>query len=859
MLPPGLTITNAVLFTLILTPLAASAVVSPGRGIPETLAEDRAANIRDLRYELAFRIPESKMQPLHGTETVRFELRAPRRVVLDFEQKRERILSVQAGGKAVPFDFLDGHIIIPADATRAGENAIRIEFRPGDESLNRNDDFLYTLFVPARAHYAFPCFDQPSLKARYSLSLDIPAAWQVTANGAETGRETANGRSVVRFAETQPLPTYLFAFAAGRFQVETAERNGRTFRMFHRETDSEKVARNREAIFDLHARALAWLEDYTGIPYPWGKFDFVLIPSFQFGGMEHAGAILYNASSLMLDRSATQTQLLGRASVIAHETSHMWFGDLVTMRWFNDVWMKEVMANFMAAKIVNPSFPGINHDLRFLLAHYPAAYDVDRTGGTNPIRQQLGNLNEAGSLYGPIIYDKAPVVMRQLEMIAGERGFRDGLRDYLKRYAFGNATWLDLVNILEARNPGQVANWSHAWVEERGRPEITTTLTLGSGGTISNLSLSQRDPLGRGTLWPQRLKVTVGFRGRVDQYEISMNGAVAKIAEARAKARPLYVIPNGGGLGYGLFRLDAATLRYLLDHMEEISDPLTRGSAWVDVWENLLEKRVRPEELLGLAERALPAETDEQNTQRILSYVVRAYWNEIPPAERTARAPGLELLLKNGLAGAGTASRKSAWFNAFRDVALTREGLNWLERVWHRDEKVEGMTFAETDEIDMALNLAVREVPGWQRILMEERDRIQNPDRKARFEFVMPALSADPAVREQAFARLRDINNRRHEPWVLESLRYLNHPLRETQARAFIRPALELLPEIQRTGDIFFPQRWMDAALSGHRSPEAAATVRQYLASHPELTKRLRWVVLVAADDLFRAAATGSK
>ena len=125
------------------------------------------------------------------------------------------------------------------------------------------------------------------------------------------------------------------------------------------------------------------MEQYTGIPYAFGKFDFVLIPAFQFGGMEHAGKILYNASGLMLDESATQNQQLGRASVIAHETAHMWFGDLVTMRWFNDVWMKEVFANFMAAKIVNPSFPEVNHELRFLLSHYPAAYEVDRTPGTN--------------------------------------------------------------------------------------------------------------------------------------------------------------------------------------------------------------------------------------------------------------------------------------------------------------------------------------------------------------------------------------------------------------------------------------------------------------------------------------------
>jgi len=833
--------------------LAVAAAGSPGRGVPEKLAEDRAAGIRLLRYELRFRIPESKTEAVRGTETVRFELRSAQPVVLDFEQKRDRILSLQAGRHPVDFGFVNGHIVIPASATRPGDNAIAIEFLAGDESLNRNDDYLYTLFVPARARYAFPCFDQPSLKARYSLTLDIPAAWQVTANGAETGRETAHGRSVVRFAETPPLPTYLFAFVAGKFLVETAVRNGRTFRMFHRETDAAKVARNRDALFDLHARALAWLEQYTGIPYPWGKFDFVLIPSFQFGGMEHAGAILYNASSLMLDPSATQNQFLNRASVISHETSHMWFGDLVTMRWFNDVWMKEVMANFLAAKIVNPSFPDINHDLRFLLTHYPAAYDVDRTAGSNPIRQNLDNLDDAGSLYGNIIYDKAPIVMRQLEMITGETGFRDGMREYLKRYAFGNATWLDLVRILEARNPGKVAGWSRAWVEQRGRPDITSEARAGS------LSLRQQDPLGRNVQWPQRLRVTVGFPGEPEKFEVALNGPVTRVEMTKGRPAPLYVIPNGGGLGYGLFELDSATLRYLLGHIEEISDPLTRASAWIDLWENLLEARIDPGEFLDAAVRALPRETDEQNTQRILAYLLRAFWHEIPPGQRTARAPQLEAFLRRGLAGARTASLKSAWFSTFRDAVLTPDGLAWLERVWRREEKIEGLTFAENDEIDMAFNLALREVPGWRQILETQRDRTQNPDRKARFEFVMPALSADPAVREQAFARFRDLGNRRHEPWVLESLRYLNHPLRAPGSRRFIAPALELLPEIQRTGDIFFPKRWADSTLDGHRSPEAAAIVRNYLAAHPELPQRLRWVVLSAADDLFRTAAQAGR
>jgi aminopeptidase N len=154
----------------------------------------------------------------------------------------------------------------------------------------------------------------------------------------------------------------------------------------------------------------------------------------------------------------------------------------------------------------------------------------------------------------------------------------------------------------------------------------------------------------------------------------------------------------------------------------------------------------------------------------------------------------------------------------------------------------------------MAMELAVREVPNWKEILDAQLARTQNPDRKARFAFVMPALSADPSVRESAFARFASLDNRRREPWVLDSAAYLNHPLRAVHAQRFVRPALELLAEIRRTGDIFFPQRWMDAALAGHRSSEVAATVRSFLAENPQYPERLRWTILSSADELFRAA-----
>ena len=860
---PSTSIVARMVGALVAMMVVAAADPPIGPGVSEALARERAEHVRNVRYELAFTIPANRQTPVIGRAVIRVTLDGSRRLVLDFEQPRDHVQSVRVHGKDIGFSFDSGHLVVPATELRAGENELEIRFVAGDEALNRNDDFLYTLHVPARARYTFPCFDQPDIKARYSLRLLIPDGWKVVANGADTetremvpGGAPGSWNDVVQFFETEPLPTYLFAFVAGKFSIETATRDGRVFHLLHRETDAAKVARNRDALFDLHAAALAWLENYTGIKYPFGKFDFVLVPSFQFGGMEHPGAILYNATGMMLDESATQNQLLERASTIAHETAHMWFGDLVTMRWFNDVWMKEVFANFMAAKIVNPSFPQVNHPLRFLLSNYPSAYQVDRTAGANPIRQTLANLTEAGQLYGPIIYQKAPVVMRQLELIVGETTFRDGLRDYLKRYSFGNATWTDLIRILDARTPVNLVAWSHAWVEERGRPSLSTTLRLDTANRISALTIAQSDPMaGRNLVWPQRLTVTLGYQDGLRHLPAYLEGRQVTVAGAAGLPRPLFVLSNGGGLGYGLFVLDDDSRKYLLDHVQEVPDPLTRGAAWVTLWDNLLESRVTPAEFSAAAMRAVPLENDEQNVQRILSYLVRTFWRFLPTGERSARSVDLEAMLRSGLDRAATASQKAAWFNAFRDTVLTRDGLAWLERVWRREERVPGLPLAESDEITMAEELAVREVPDTQAILQTQLERTENPDRKARFAFVMPALSTDGSVREQAFERFRSVDNRRREPWVQESLQYLNHPLREPDSNRFVTPALELLREIQRTGDIFFPTRWTESTLGGHRSPEAASAVRAFLAKETDYPERLRWVLLTAADELLRSAA----
>jgi aminopeptidase N len=840
---------------LVATGGCADAGPDTGPGVPLALAQYRHRSIADLRYALAFDIPEQADRPIRGSMTATFTLREPAPVVFDFAAPAEAVHRVIVDGSEVALEVGNGHLVLPSNATTAGANSVRIDFTAGDGPLNRNPDFLYTLFVPDRARTAFPCFDQPDLKARYTLQLTVPAGWAAVANGPLVQVDSTGTSTTYRFDETAPLSTYLFAFAAGRFTAEEAVRDGRTMHLYHRETDRERVARNRDAIFDLHAQAIRWLEEYTGIPYPFAKFDFVAIPAFQYGGMEHAGAILYRAGSLFLDESPTQNQLLGRASMIAHETSHMWFGDLVTMRWFNDVWMKEVFANFMAAKIVNPAFPDIDHLLRFYLAHYPAAYGIDRTAGANPIRQDLENLQEAGTLYGAIIYQKAPIVMRQLERLLGDSTLRDGLREYLTAAPYGNADWNDLIDVLDRRTTEDLRQWSRVWVEQAGRPEVRVVLDLEPGGTIGRLTLRQEDPVGRGLIWDQALEVVLGYPDSLLALPVRLDAVRVDAGEAAGRAVPLFALPGGGGLGYAGFHLDPPSREYLSKHVADIGTPAVRAVAWMTLWEGVLDREIAPMPFASLALMAVPQEPDEQNVQLVLGLLEELYWRFLPDSARSALAPRLETMLWEELARAPGSSRKAVLFNAYVNVALSDTALARLERLWCRSLVIEGLPMSESRMTSLAEALAVRGVDGSEEILAEQLRRVDNADRHARFAFVIPALSRDVAVRDSVFESFRDPTNREHEPWVLSALSFINHPLRAPLAERHVREGLDLLEEIQRTGDIFFPLAWLNALLDGHASAGAADTIRQFLDEHPDYPPRLRAKVLQAADGLFRAAA----
>jgi aminopeptidase N len=827
-------------------------VEHPERGVSQQLAELRSNSISDVEYEITFDVPGAAEASVSGEVTIRFELTAPlQNLVFDFRAPRSHTHAVLVNGSETTYTVTGDHILVPADKLREGRHAVKISFRSTDAALNRQADFMYTLFVPDRAATAFPLFDQPDIKARYRLTLTVPSSWQALANGELLSRTAVvggQGTDRLEFAETLPISSYLFAFAAGDLQIAVAERDGRQYRLFHRETDSLSLARNSDVIFDLHAASMAWLEQYTGIGYPFGKFDFFAIPAFQFGGMEHPGAIWYRAESLFLDPGATRNQELGRASLIAHETAHMWFGDLVTMRWFNDVWMKEVFANFMAAKIAGPAFPDLDLRLRFFLAHHPAAYDVDRTAGANPIRQRLDNLIDAGSLYGAIIYQKAPVVMQQLELMMGEGPLQQGLQRYLQEFSFGNADWQDLITILDPLTGTDLQAWSQTWVDEPGRPRLTANWSQG------RLELTQSDDrVGRHLRWqqPVALALAYGDQLAIQHLVLSSDAVSVDLADMR---QPDFILPGMDGVSYARFELDDRSRAALLESIHTLSAALHRAVSWQHLWEELLEGRLHGSGLIDTLLVAVETERDPQVAQQVLGLLRAVWWRYLSPEQRQVYAPGLESVLWQALSDASTAGEKGAYFSALVALTQTDEGLATLLRIWQTEQRVEGLPLQEQQFINLAEMLALRDHPRAEDILDEQRARITNPDRLARFDFVRSALSADPEIRSAKFLSFGEHENRRQESWVLDSARLIHHPLRAQSAESLILPGLEMLEDIKATGDIFFPLRWLNAVLDGHRSLTAAHVVTEFAEQRQDMEAKLRDKLLQAADGLIRAA-----
>jgi aminopeptidase N len=818
--------------------------------VSRSLADYRAAHISNIQYTLNLNIPADKATNIIAEETLTFNYKQSiEPLQLDFKEDPKRIKSITINGKAIDVIHAKEHLLLDPKYLTGGKNTIQISFLAGNGALNRNDDYLYALFVPDRARTVFPCFDQPNLKATFALTLQIPSAWKALSNGAIQDSTVNPTNKTYHFKTSDTLSTYLFSFTAGKYTSVQQSIGKLNPDFLYRETDPVKIKLSTDAIFKAHADAVNFLESWTQMPFPFQKMGFVAIPDFQFGGMEHPGEVQYKASGLFLDASATQEQVIARLNLISHETSHMWFGDLVTMDWFNDVWMKEVFANFMADKVTGSLMGEETFNLKFLTDHFPAAYGIDRTPGGNPIRQNLDNLKDAGSLYGNIIYHKAPIMMRQLELLMGKENFQNGVREYLKTYAYHNATWPDLIKILSKYTTEDLNAWNNTWVNQPGRPVFNFSL-VSKNGKIKRFLLIQHAEHGAPRTWPQSFEVTLFFSGSTKEIKVSMTKGVFDFKETEGMKRPNFVLFNSGGEGYGLFPTDAD----MYNNIADMPSALQRTSAYISLYENMLAGRyIKPEALLNLYIHALSTEKEEMSLRQNAGYISSIYWQFINPQTRLKVNQDLENSLWQAMQQQTAANNKKILFSTYQSIYFSAAARNTIYNVWKDKQQPAGVKLSEEDYTGMAFSLALRNDVDTT-ILTQQYARITNPDRQKRFEFIRPALSPDVKVRDKFFASLSDLKNRAKEANVLTALNYLHHPLRQATSVKYLAKSLDMLETIQSTGDIFFPQSWLSSTFGSYQSAEAAHIVTEFLAAHPNYNEKLKAKIQQSTDNLMRAS-----
>ena len=846
-------------------PLAAQAaapsmaeMMSPG--VSAALARHRAATLRDVRYRLELDVTRDSTASGRVAASFTRDAHAGD-LVVDF--RGPSLGTVTANGRAVADrEWRNGHLRIPARHLRAGENTVTAEFTAriaasGASIIRFKDDadgstYLYTLLVPADANQLFPCFDQPDLKARFTVGITAPREWQVLANGAATGVEPAGQARRWSFAETDPISTYLAAFAAGPWKVWRPESAGGVG-LFARASRAAEV--EADTLIAVNRRAVAWLERYFGVPYPFDKFDMLLAPAFPFGGMEHVGAIFYNENQFIFREAPTLGQQIGRKSTIYHEVAHQWFGDLVTMRWFDDLWLKEGFSTYMAARMQDELDPESEAWKTFYLRNKPLAYGTDQTSGTTPVWQDLPNLDLAKSNYGPIVYNKAPSIIKQLNFLVGDSAFQAGLTRFLTRHAYGNATWRDLLDALEETSGTSLDAFGEQYIQRAGMPVVQPRMEI-VDGRITGLTLHQRparalagDP---GGWWPGRVLVRLAYHDEEDRViPVTFTGEVTRVAEAEGLPAPDYVWSNEGDYGYGLFLLDSTSASYVAENIGREEDGLRRAMLWGALWDEVREGRMDPAAFARTAMRDLPGERDEQ----IAGLNMGRAWTALStylPEDRAAPLMGdwERLLLARSEDGSLTYGARKASLDMLAGTARTAFGRGLLLEFLAETRTFEGAAIKQPTRWSMVERLIALGEPGPQALIDAEAARDTTPESPRRA-FIAAAGIPTAEAKAAYFARFLD-DPRLNEEWVTAATGPFNAALHSELTLQYLRPSLDRLEWVRDNRRIFFLPRWISAFVGGHDSPEALAIVDRFLAENPGLPVDIRRKVLQSRDELER-------
>jgi aminopeptidase N len=717
-------------------------------------AEARASVLGDVAYVLDLDL-EAGAKTFRGDVTITFRHRGGGTFLEWLGGTIERF---EVNGAVLEPDWDGYRIALPA-AVLEPENRVQIAYqRPYDhtgEGFHQFVDpadgaeYLYTQFEPYAAHRLFPCFDQPDIKATYEVSVTAPESWLVTTAAREAAREAVSGgRSRRVFERTAPFSTYLFSVVAGEYRSVYDEHRGIDLGLHARASLMQHL--DSEELFDLTKQGMDYFGELFAEPYPFGKYDQVFVPEFNWGGMENVGNVTYTDSVVFRD-PPTEDQLMRRAEYFLHELAHMWFGDLVTLRWWNDLWLNESFASYVAYKALDArgDKPTTWQDFNFRMKLQ--AYREDQRPTTHPIADEVPSTDETFLNFDGITYGKGAAVLRQLVYAIGEDAFRAGLRIYFERHRFGNATVEDFLSALEVGSGMDLLGWSAVWLKT---PSLNTLSVAwdADGGAITAMHLEQSAPDEHPYIRPHATAVgLVDEDGIMRVIPARIDERSASVPEAEGLPVPAFVYPNAGDHAYAKTPLDPASVGFARRGLGTIDDPLLRQQVWASLWEMVRDRQLSSLDYLDLVADHLPGEGSLPIVQMVTATVGGAIGRYVPEPRIDDAASRFVAVADAAIGSAPPGDRRVLWARALIGAAFSEADARRAAEIV--DAPPEGLSVDQDMRWAVAVRWASLGVPGADERVAAERDRDPS-DRGDRAVVAAESARPDREAKEEVWTRL---------------------------------------------------------------------------------------------------------
>jgi aminopeptidase N len=756
---------------------AAHAATVPPRAqnpyLSQADAAARAARVANVDYVLDFTL--TGKETFAATTTLTFDLNdagAPLTIDLD----KATIKRLTVNGKEVAPDYNQWFITVKPQDLAKGHNTVVVAYErahsTNGEGLHRMVDpvdgrvYTYSHFEPAAAHQMFAVFDQPDLKATYQLNVTAPADWVVVSATRETKVEEAGAARRWTFPRSKKLSPYNFSMHAGPYKVWEDTSGKYPMRLLARQSVAAQI---QPAEWFRYTKAgLSFFDQYYGIPYQFEKYDQILVPDFLYGAMENAGAITFAENGFMHKAEMTAAQRQELAVTIMHEMAHQWFGDMVTMKWWNGLWLNESFAEFMGVLGTAEATEFKEAWRAFYVGREQGAYAQDQKSSTHPIEVPVASTQNAFDNIDAITYSKGAATLMQLRHLLGEDVFRKGVHNYLVKYQFRNATLDDFIGTLGQTAHRDLSAWTRQWLYQPGVNTISAKYAC-QGGKVSSFTIDQGATPQFPTLREQRVQVG-SFRLNGSQLEplrtvaVTYSGKQTKVKELVGTACPDLVYPNYENWGFAKVQLDQRSFETARSHLAAVNDPLLRSMLWQSLWDGVRDGKLPLNEFITVALNNAPQEKDYTLLGSVLGKVAasRSYLDKmgIDNAWSRQTRKALEDMAWNGtLASKGDDNFQRRWFGLYLNLGTSPEAMARFAAILDGKTKVDGLEINQDLRWGIIGHLSRYNYPGSAALVQAEQARDKS-DSGQQAALAATVIRPDPATKREWLGTVGDLQTK---------------------------------------------------------------------------------------------------